>query len=546
MKLRMNSCQDPAQAVDISTSDARERRRPLWMAALLVAAMTGAGGPIVQAQEAAPEPGQEGRVPHSIVGAQVLNATVAGAGTTYLVDVDNEDNAGSGVADGDMGGVTPPVIWDTDPLHPIEFNIDVSGSLPTTSAELIIEAYDVDETAGQHDQVLFNGTPLGLLTGANLEWSNSVFSVPVGLVLAGNNLVTIVVDENPPGENGNWWIQVGSGQLLVDGGAAGTASCRSITSDQAHYDYGDTVTITTEVDTTLGSQNIRVESNILDNIGVNVGGSSSIATITGAANDAVQVAVPLPTGGGGGQHTLESLIFDNDSGIFQTRCTTPITVTSLCESFEDFTQPLPASNHQGSWFTSDRNFVYETIANTADHGVLAPLTGPSIRRLRYWGVSAEWDGTNILGECLDGLTIPFDFYFYADSAGAPGALLDSRLGIQTTATDSGDCCWNPGISNYQFDAEFVTPVDSTDVRWIGIRRQQGAQTPAGNTCVFGWVTESDTLRYDNEFFQRDVNVPAVNIQPGVLHDMTLCIDASSIFLDGFESGDVSGWDSQVP
>ena len=168
-------------------------------------------------------------------------------GDTYLVTQDNEDNGGTGSPDGDMGGANPPCVFDTDGVHPIEFNINVSGALPTTSAQLFIEAFDVDEQGGpppEIDQAWFNGNYLGDLTGDDNTWSNTVFNVPLAMVQAGDNLVTIVVDEDPPGTNGSWCVSVASGQLLIDGGAPTTASCRSIMTDLPAYDFGDPVTVT--------------------------------------------------------------------------------------------------------------------------------------------------------------------------------------------------------------------------------------------------------------------------------------------------------------
>ena len=75
----------------------------------------------------------------------VLMLAVAGpvfAGATAYTDTDNEDNAGNGVPDGDMD-VT---VGRNNPLHPIEFNINVAA-VPTTSAIIpprVIDAVGVD------------------------------------------------------------------------------------------------------------------------------------------------------------------------------------------------------------------------------------------------------------------------------------------------------------------------------------------------------------------------------------------------------------------
>lgn len=487
------------------------------------------------AGEAPPSPGSEGKRKPSTVDSDFNGALGGGsAGATYFVDIDNEDNAGSGNPDGDMGGANPLVIFDDNPVHPIEFNINVFGPLPLSSAELVIEAFDVDETGGQVDQVLFNETPVGFLTGANEEWSTTLLSIPIGLVQPGNNKVTIIVDENPPGQNAFWWVQIGSGQLLVDGGTLPTASVRSLSTNKPIYSYREMVVITTEVDTSLVDQNIRVESNVLTADLTNIAGTSTTTTIIGDTNDAVQVTVALPEIGDGGPHSVESLVFDEDTGLLHARYSVPIEIRSRCGVFEDLRQPLMISGGQAGWLTSDEELVWEAMANTADSGSLAALPGQLITHVRFWGVNAEWDTKAIIAECLGDLNTPFNFYFYADDGGAPGKLLDSRLDIQASATNTGSCCWNGGLSTYRFDAEFDQAVDTSNVRWISVRRQQGNATPAGNSCLFGWVTEGDTSLYDNSLFQRNINDPTVNVQEGLEHDFLLCVDASLIFRDGLE------------
>jgi len=118
-------------------------------------------------------------------------------GDTYLVDLDNEDNAGSGSPDHDMGSLqSPTCIYNDDVKHPIEFNIDVTGALPTTSAALLLEAWDVDLSSGEVDEVYFNGTLIGTLTGASNQFSTTVLTVPLASVVSGENFVQVQVDVN--------------------------------------------------------------------------------------------------------------------------------------------------------------------------------------------------------------------------------------------------------------------------------------------------------------------------------------------------------------
>ena len=91
----------------------------------------------------------------------------AGSGT-FFTYVDNDNNAGTGVADGDMATTslvtepTPPTIGASNPIAPIEFNISVA-TLPTQSASLTIRGWDIDEEQGEQDDVYLNGVLLGKL-----------------------------------------------------------------------------------------------------------------------------------------------------------------------------------------------------------------------------------------------------------------------------------------------------------------------------------------------------------------------------------------------
>src|SRR6187399_2715696 len=99
-------------------------------------------------------------------------APQAFAQATYYTNTDNENNAGTHVSDNDMDAT----ILNTNPLHPIEFNI-TAASLPQSSAVLSVRALDVDEEQGETDGIFLNGHFLGNLTGANNVWSVTSFNV---------------------------------------------------------------------------------------------------------------------------------------------------------------------------------------------------------------------------------------------------------------------------------------------------------------------------------------------------------------------------------
>ena len=80
----------------------------------------------------------------------LFQASVLQAGDTYFTDDDNENNGGLNFSDNDMD----VSVNNTDGIHPIDFDIDVTGALPSSSATLIIEAFDIDEEAGENDQAV--------------------------------------------------------------------------------------------------------------------------------------------------------------------------------------------------------------------------------------------------------------------------------------------------------------------------------------------------------------------------------------------------------
>ncbi len=246
-----------------------------------------------------------------------LVTALATTGDTYLTDTDNENNAGTGVPDGDMGASSTGCLFKTDPIHPIEFNIFVTGPLPTTSAVLLIETWDVDYAQGELDEVFFNNVSLGYATGADNQWSNTTFTVPLGLVQAGKNTVRMMVDQ---GTSGNWCTWIARGQLIIDGGAAATATCRTITTNKANYQWGEQVTVTVEADTSLPTQSVRIEANIKNSSNVIVDGSSRTVTITGTNNDPESFILSLPGSGGIETYTAEAIIFDSQTGAFQSTC----------------------------------------------------------------------------------------------------------------------------------------------------------------------------------------------------------------------------------
>jgi hypothetical protein len=238
-------------------------------------------------------------------------SSAAIAGGTFYTNTDNENNAGTGVADNDMD----VLLGNADPEHPIEFNIAVT-SLPTTSAVLTLRAYDVDEESGEQDDVYLNGVLLGSLSGANNVWNATTFVIDLvahpNLLLIGDNRVTVQVDTS--GDPTAWVTNVDWAQLLVDGGAAD----RGNTGDVEITGYsiaGGNVTINTQatVNSISGGQ-YQLEISI---IGPN-GDIASVLTQTFTANPnetVIRTAAPTyALGSATGTYTVQAQLFYIDAG----------------------------------------------------------------------------------------------------------------------------------------------------------------------------------------------------------------------------------------
>ena len=262
--------------------------------------------------------------PHPTPTPTATMCPAAGTGT-YITTDDNENNAHSGTADNDMYPGTETCLENTDPVAPIEFNIYVA-SLPTFStARLLLYAFDVDEQDGEVDEVYFNGTRVGTLTGYDDIWSTTVLPIAPGLVRAGNNLVEIRIDVNNDPLN-DWCTKVDWGQLVLDrgGGAASLptagvrpASCRK---------SGDTVMIDYGVTTRLSSQQVRVEVNILGANYATIAASSRTFVVTNGQTTSQSETLILPTGLPPGTYTVTIIVFDTCSATQQDMWTGTITI----------------------------------------------------------------------------------------------------------------------------------------------------------------------------------------------------------------------------
>lgn len=151
------------------------------------------------------------------------NAMPIGAGL-YGTNVDNENNAGTHVADGDMGGTSARCIYNQrgSTNSPIEFNITLPASAAGQSGVLNMNVYDVDVNTSvgnpEVDEVYVNGLRVGTLTGADSIWGINYFTIPNQVLRAGLNKVQINVDTfnfKKAVPSSNWCVAVEWGTIKV-------------------------------------------------------------------------------------------------------------------------------------------------------------------------------------------------------------------------------------------------------------------------------------------------------------------------------------------
>jgi len=263
-------------------------------------------------------------------GAYVDNISVVtdGGGTqgVYVQTDDNDDNAWSGAPDQDWHFC----LFNTNNLHPIEFHFDITET-NITSAQLFLLCNDVDEDTEPNnpevDEVYLNDNFLGTLTGADNEDSTTIFTFnPAFLVPGGRNQVKILVNQGAAADPGDWCVELKMAQLILNGASGGRADCRYVETDKTAYDWGETVHVTYDIDTTLGSQEIRVETNIIAPNTNIVAGSDEIYTTNGAADDPRNVDLVLPGSGQNGVYTVQVLVFDNQTSEYESTCTITVNV----------------------------------------------------------------------------------------------------------------------------------------------------------------------------------------------------------------------------
>lgn len=236
---------------------------------------------------------------------------IAAAQATYYTNSDNENNAGTHVADNDMD-----VQVNNNSLnHPIEFNINVT-TLPQNSAVLTVFANDVDEEDGEIDDVYFNGHFLGRLTGANNVWSSTSFNIDPSWVVQGRNLVQVLVDTG--GDAVIWVTTVDWGQLLIDGGGATDGDTRGVQITGTSV-AGSTVTINTSTFVhSITGGNYRLQISLIDPTGDAVTVLTQNFAVAAGADDTRLANPTYPLARASGVYTVQAQLFwlDPNQGNF--------------------------------------------------------------------------------------------------------------------------------------------------------------------------------------------------------------------------------------
>jgi len=238
----------------------------ILLAFLLLQALPGTG--YAQVAQVYPKDGPGQPVPEETFAqpAPLKNASVPGSTsgilTSYQQTSDNENNAGTGISDGDLDNFT----YRSYSRAPIEFNIFITEAT-ITSSRLTIYAWDVDWNTepnpddNEWDAVYINGHFLGYLSGVSSTWSTTSFTFnPAWINPAGKNTVKIDIDTK---ETGYWGVTVDWGQLAINE-QTGTVIVSSALLDQTCYAPCQDVSATIEVDADPSSF-IYVETQLVDN-----------------------------------------------------------------------------------------------------------------------------------------------------------------------------------------------------------------------------------------------------------------------------------------
>jgi PKD repeat protein len=270
----------------------------------------------------------------------------------YTTD-DNENNAHTGIADNDMD----VALDGSSPLLPVEFNI-LADAGPFYEAKLLILALGVDEASGFVHTVSFNGHSLGRLRGNATDWCSTVFAVdPAWIIPSANNLVQVYLDPDATS------LTIDRGQMQINGQTR-DAFIRTANVSQPLYP-GATASVQLELDTSLSSQNVSIETSLYSPSGTLLARDSRNRTLSGQADDPFTVNLTIPASGYPGVYEVKVLVFSGTLGLLQDMELLPLQVNP----YQSAIAYNPESLVFGQVLTNVTSSLPITIQNTG----LAPL-----------------------------------------------------------------------------------------------------------------------------------------------------------------------------
>jgi len=261
-----------------------------------------------------------------------LVAFFALAGNTYINDFANIE-------------VTEPEYY--------EFDIFVSQE-SGSSAWLTLRVFDVDEEAGELDEIYINNTYLGYLSGTNETWSTSSFNIMNEIVYNANNTIRVKIDPGG-GEANTWQATIDWGQILVDGGSADAADITSVSASGAW----DSIQVQTSISSSTDEE-LRLELNLLDSANNNKDIFSEVFSLADGSSTTLNRTVALPSEPMGTEmFTIEANLFNHSTGVQQAIKTTTWTYstsqppTDISLSNESIDENLPALSLVGALNATD-------------------------------------------------------------------------------------------------------------------------------------------------------------------------------------------------
>jgi hypothetical protein len=374
-----------------------------------------------------------------------------------ITTVDNENNSLSGTPDNDID----VYLFNTNSKTPIEFNIFIDETNIST-AQLSLLTWDVDWACGsgkcERDEVFFNGHYLGYLTGANDEWSTTIFNIDPAWVVpgpSGKNLVRVNVDIL---NRDVWAVTIDWGQLLINGGMPSTASFRNVDINKTSYLPGEIVKITEEVDANP-SLYVRIETNLLNSANEIIAGTDRYLTAT-TGNEPFTENLALPDNSNPGNYQVVTILYDGNTNLqkaikyksFNIDCANPTSGGEIgnaqdnCGYFDPqaITSVSIPDNYTGTleykWQYSTNMVTFSDIANSNleiyDPGLITQTT--LYKRLARVTCQSDWIGaaeSNVV--TMEVKNIPT----VTSATATPESVVGSGQVVFSASANAGDIKW---------------------------------------------------------------------------------------------------------